>query len=74
MPIRLFISFLGNDGSWTEPRDMTEVIGGEGNDSAPRLSPDGKYLFFQSVRKGGPPARGIYWVDARIIDRFRPRD
>jgi len=31
------------------------------------LSPDGKYLFYQS--------RGdIYWVDAKIIEELKPRD
>ena len=31
-------------------------------------TPDGKYLFFSSKRKG---EGDIYWVDARVIDTLR---
>jgi hypothetical protein len=33
----------------------------------PRLSPDGQYLFF--VAPGG---EAIMWVDAAVIEQFRP--
>jgi hypothetical protein len=38
------------------------------------VSPDGKYLFFQSARRGSGASRGLYWVDARIIDSLRLKD
>jgi ankyrin repeat protein len=73
-PIQLFISFRKKDGSWTEPKNLSEKLNSEGNDSAAKLSPDGKYLFFQSVRQGSVPARSLYWVDAKIIDELRPKE
>jgi len=71
---RLLISFKKNDGGWTEPQNLSERLQTEGNDSAARVSPDGKYLFFQSVRRGSGASRGLYWVDARILDSLRPKD
>lgn len=44
------VSFREASREWGEPVDMSEVLGNEGNDSCARISPDGKYLFFQSVR------------------------
>jgi hypothetical protein len=38
-----------------------------------RVTPDGKYLFFQSVRAGSGVTRGLYWVDARVIEEIRPK-
>jgi Tol biopolymer transport system component len=53
----LYISFKREDGSWT-PVKNTNL-----NGSLPKITPDGKYLFFS---KGGD----IYWVDAKIIESF----
>jgi hypothetical protein len=39
-----------------------------------KLSPDGKYLFFQSARAGSGASRGLYWVDASISEDLRPKD
>ena len=36
------------------------------------VTPDGKYLFFQSGRAGSGASRGLYWVDAGIIEEMRP--
>lgn len=70
----LLISFKQKDGSWSEPRNLSEKLQTEGNDKAAKVTPDGKYLFFQSVRRGSGASRGLYWVDARIIDELRPKD
>jgi len=74
LPSRLFISFRKKDGSWSEPRDLSEKLGTEGNDSMAKVTPDGKYLFFQSVRRGSGASRGLYWVDATVIDELRPKN
>jgi Tol biopolymer transport system component len=37
--------------------------------SSPRVTPDGKYIFFVSAGGGRP--WGIYWVYADIIGRLR---
>ena len=65
----LYISFRGNEGSWSEPRNMGAPVNTPYLEYAPMLSPDGKYLFFTSGRGG---ADDIYWVDARVIDALRP--
>jgi ankyrin repeat protein len=64
------ISFRTSEGDWTEPRDLSEKLQGEG--MIAKLSPDGKYLFFQSNRPGSAPSRSVYWVDAKVIDDLRP--
>ena len=49
------------DGDWSQPEP----------DYCPMLSPDGKYFFFTSKRSGNGD---IYWVDAKIIEQFKPDD
>ncbi|MBW1800044.1 MAG: ankyrin repeat domain-containing protein [Deltaproteobacteria bacterium] len=70
-PVGLFISFRNGDGSWSAPYNLSERFDSKGFDSAAKLTPDGKYLFFQSVRSGSNPNRSLYWVDAGIIEEFR---
>ena len=65
----LYISFAGNDGSWSKAVNMGPVINSNGRDFTPMLSPDGTYLFFTSSRAG---AGDLWWVDASIIERLRP--
>jgi ankyrin repeat protein len=73
-PVQLFISFRKKDGSWTEPQNLSKRLQTEGNDSSPIISPDGKYLFFQSVRNGSGASRGLYWVSAKIIEGLKPKE
>jgi len=71
--VQLFITFKGRDGNWLEPQNLSERLATEGNDSAPQVTPDGKYLFFQSNRSDSGVSRGLYWVDASIIEELRPK-
>jgi len=64
----LYIGFKNAAGDWTEPVNMGESINTDSNDMCPYLSPDGKYLFFNSHRSGNAD---IYWVDAAIIDSLK---
>jgi Tol biopolymer transport system component len=45
----LYISFRNQDGSWTEAVSLAEVLNATPEDiyAAPRITPDGKYLFFE---------------------------
>jgi hypothetical protein len=61
----LFISFKGEDCAWSPLINMGELINSEATDYCPMLSPDGKYFFYTSNGD-------IYWVDAGIIDTYRP--
>lgn len=65
----LYVSYRIEDGSWTRALNMGEAINTESSEFCPMLSPDGKYFFFTSGRRGNDD---IYWVDAAIIERYRP--
>jgi len=89
----LYISFMKEDGTWTDAQHMGENINSNTGDYCPILSPEGKYFFFTSHRrlhesyseksrtfkeilklKNSPGNGGgdIYWVDAKIIDTYKP--
>ncbi len=63
----LYISF-NEDGTWTEPVNMGNLINTKANEYGPFLSPDGKYLFF--IRHDGIKG-DIYWVNAGIIKKLK---
>ncbi len=52
----LYISFRQKDGSWGAGINLGDKINTALNDTGARVTPDGKYLFFNR-------ARDIYWVD-----------
>ncbi|UCE08420.1 MAG: ankyrin repeat domain-containing protein, partial [bacterium] len=66
----LHISFRDKNGQWTEPINMGEEINFNGANN-PYVSPDGKYLFFNSGRNGN---YDIYWLDAKIIEELKPEE
>jgi hypothetical protein len=58
----LFISFRGDDGSWTSPRNLGLAMEADRSDFCPMLSPDGRYFFFSSARARLEDAAGnITW-------------
>ena len=61
----IHVSFRTDENEWTEPQDLGEKL--EMDSNQPRISPDGKFLFFVSND------RLAYWVDAKIIEEFRPK-
>jgi len=72
----LYVSFRQGDGSWGEPRLLPPPINSDLLDYCPMGTPDGRYLFF-SRRTGKSwdeaDAGDVYWVDAAVIERLRPR-
>ena len=75
----LFVSFRAEDGSWTQPKNLGPKVNSGGKDEYPYVSPDGKYLFFNSNRpsslygKSIPDGPGnMYWVSASVIEALRP--
>jgi hypothetical protein len=72
----LFVSFRQPDGGWGQPVNLGETVNTEHTEFCPMVTPDGRYLFF-SRRWGATwneaTAGDVFWVDARILDRFRPR-
>ena len=63
----LYISFLTEEGNWSQSMNMGEVINSEAEEITPHISPDGKYLFYASNREGN---YDIYWVDTKILDNL----
>jgi Tol biopolymer transport system component len=61
----LYVSFCKTNGIWTKGKNLGRKIN-EREASIPKISPDGKYLFFKRESD-------IYWVDAKIIDELRPK-
>jgi hypothetical protein len=76
----LYISFKKEDDSWTHPINMGAEINSSGWENRPYVTLDGKFFFFTSTK---PPPKGvdakaaggrdIYWVDARIITKFKQK-
>lgn len=67
----LFISFRGADGRWSEPRNLGPRINSGAKDEYPYVTPDGRFLVFNSNRASAlnpnpiPDGPGnIYWVEA----------
>ncbi len=73
----IYISFRRPDGSWGEGINMGDQINTGLYDQSPRVTPDGKYLFFwkgeEKVRADGTKylVGNPYWVDAKVIETFR---
>lgn len=71
----LFISFKKEDGGWTKPKNLGPNINSISKDEYPYVTPDGKYLFFNSSRvsdinnskiQNGPG--NMFWVSAEFIE------
>jgi hypothetical protein len=74
----LHVSFRRADGSWTDLIRLDDTINTSDHEWCPMVTPDGKYIFF-SRRRGpaGPPwaattIADVYWMDARVLERYRP--
>ena len=57
---QFYVSFCSKEGDWQPPVRLGERLQGV----CPRVSPDGKYLFYLG--------EGIVWVDAKTIEALRP--
>lgn len=66
--IDLWISFRDEPGSWTVPLNLGQPVNTRANEICPIVSPDGKYLFFNSSRFGNDDN---YWVRASFIEELR---
>jgi hypothetical protein len=74
----IYISFRQPDGSWGAAINMGDKINTAAYEQRPRVTPDGKYLFFwrgdKKFREDGSTywIGNPYWVDAQIIESLRP--
>lgn len=75
----IYISFRQKDGSWGAAINMGDKINTAAYEQRPRVTPDGKYLFFWRGDKKAREDGSIYWVgnpywmDAQIIETLRPK-
>jgi len=75
----IYISFRAKDGSWLPAINMGNKINTELQESAPSVTPDGKYFFFTrgywEVKEDGSTnyVGKRYWVDAQVIENLRPK-
>jgi len=63
----LYLSYRTNQGGWSEPVNMGVSINSTDYDYCPMITHDNKYFFFCKHDD-------IYWVDAGIINHFKPAD
>ena len=65
----LYVSFLSEDGSFSEPRPFGETINNGSTVSFATVTAQGEYLFFNRFIESGTDA--FFWVSGDIIDSLR---
>jgi hypothetical protein len=71
----LYISYRRPDDSWTALENLGAPINTKNNENCATVTPDGKYFFYLGVDVDGETPRcSTYWVDAEILDRYRPAE
>jgi hypothetical protein len=66
----IYISFRNEDGSWSKAINIGAPVNTGSMETAPYISPDGKYLFYSSHATG---EGDVYWVSALVIEELRAR-
>lgn len=66
----LYISFKNREGKWTKAINMGLKVNSPDDEICPGVSPDGKYLFFTSRRRG---KADIYWISAKVIEELKSK-
>lgn len=67
----LYVSFKRDDNTWSEAINLGSTINSQANEWFPSVSPDGKYIFYNSGKDGNDD---VYWVDAKIVEQLRPQN
>jgi len=67
----IYISYRKKDGGWTQAKNMGPRVNSFSGEICPVVSPDGKYFFFTSRRRG---KADIFWMDAKIIEELKPEE
>ncbi|MCG7561603.1 hypothetical protein [Pseudoalteromonas sp. McH1-42] len=66
----LFVYFRKENGGWSEPVNLGTLINTPHSETVPRVTPDGKYLFFGRYNEPGGISN-IYWVSTSVIDKLK---
>lgn len=78
----IYISYKKENGEWGDAFFLGSEINETGTERFSNFSPDGKFLFFNSMRKiegndstqYGNGLGDIYWVNTKIIDNLKPEE
>ena len=69
----LYISFKGEDGSWTEGINMGDKINTANSEGGGYVSPDGKYFFFnRNINPDNYDTIDIFWVSTKLFEQLKP--
>lgn len=69
----IYVSFRQQDGSWGSATNLGNKVNTEAWEAGARVTPDGKYLFFnRNMGSDNYENVDIFWVDAQIIEDLRP--
>jgi Tol biopolymer transport system component len=67
----LYVSFRQASGTWSPAVNLGSEVNSSAHELCPRVSPDGRYLFFLSGRSGTYDA---YWIETQSIEQLRSED
>jgi hypothetical protein len=67
----MYVSFRKLDGEWGVPVQMGPEINNGNTVSFPRVTSDGKYLFFRRFSDGNDP---FFWVETSVLGNLRPSE
>ena len=65
----LYVSFLNDNGTWSEPKNLGDNVNSASEESSPFLAPDDKTLYFSSKGYSGYGGTDIY-VTRRLDDTW----
>ena len=66
----IFIYFKEKDGSWSKPINMGPAVNTKHTETAPRITPDGQFLFFGRYNEPSG-ASNLYWVSTQVITQSK---
>ena len=66
----MYFSSRNQNGSWSNPVNLGNRLNSAAEDYSPKITPDGKYFFFTTV-KSGDNGYTPYWVDATFLDALK---
>jgi ankyrin repeat protein len=64
----IYVSFRVFEDDWTQPENLGVGVNTRSSESAPVVTPDGRFLVFSSRRSG---VSDIYWTSAGVIEKLR---
>ena len=67
--VDIYVCFKEKDGAWAKPINLGDAVNSNGDDGNPRITPDGKYMFFNRGEEDG--TKNTYWVSTEIIHNLK---